>query len=103
MTRVVLDPKRQGEVRTYQFDFLPLLAIGETISTKVATADVYSGTDAIPSAIISGAATSSSSIVSQAITAGVAGVTYLLKCTITTSTGQTLQMVGFLTVVPDIT
>lgn len=100
MTRAFLAPKLAGETVKEVFDFLSVLAIGETISTQVVTAATYSGTDASPSAIVSGSATASGSKVTQAITAGVLGVTYLLTCTITTSASQTLQLTAFLSVVP---
>lgn len=100
--RAILDSKLQGETRTYTFDFISQLAVGETISTKAVAATVYSGTDANPSAIVSGAAGSSGTKVTQSITGGVLGVLYTLICTITTSTGQTLQMSGFVAVVPNI-
>ena len=96
-----LDPKLVGETVTAQFDFASRLGT-ETISTQVVTAAVYSGTDASPSSIISGSASSSGSIVSQKITAGTEGVVYKLLCTITTSGGQTLLMSAFLAVVPNV-
>lgn len=83
------------------FDFTSKLAAGETISTKVVTATVLSGVDPTPSAIVNGAATSSGSIVTQSITAGVLGVFYLLVCKITTSLSQTLSLGGVLLVEPD--
>lgn len=64
----------------------------EAILTKVVTASVYSGTDANPSALISGASTNPTfSTVRQVITGGVAGVIYSLLCTVTTNQGQTIQ------------
>lgn len=102
MTRIVQPTKLLGEVATLPFDFLTSLAVGETISTKTVTATVYSGTDATPSAIVSGSATSSGSIVSQKITGGVLGVIYELLCQVTTSAGQTLQLSSYLAVVPDL-
>ena len=98
--RVVLQPKKPGESQTITFDFISRLAASETISTKVVTCVTWSGTDASPSSMISGAASSSGSIVSQLVIAGVAGVTYYLLCSITTSAGQTLQLAGFLVVLP---
>lgn len=103
MGRTVQQPKRQGEVKLYSWDFSSLLAVGETISSQSVTASVYSGTDASPSSIINGAATLSGNVVSQSITAGTVGVTYTLKCQITTSSSQTLQLTSFLTIEPDIT
>ena len=98
--RADLPPKLAGEVANYTFDFSSDLASGETISTKVVTAAVYSGTDASPSGIISGSATSSGAIVTQKITGGVLGVIYELLCQITTSAGQTLQQIGLLAIIP---
>lgn len=91
-----------GETRSYAFDFTSALGTTETISTKILTAAVYSGTDANPSAIISGSASSSGSIVTQKVTAGTSGVIYALTCTVTTSLGQTLVLMAFLAVVPDL-
>lgn len=102
MSRIIIPPKMQGAVDTIVFDFASLLGIGETISTKSVAASVYSGTDASPSSIISGAASSSGTQVSQLITGGVVGVIYKLLCTITTSAGETLQLSAFLAVVPDV-
>lgn len=102
MSRVVLEAKRVGETRAYSFDYTSALATTETISTKSVAATVYSGTDASPSSIISGAASSTGASVAQKVTGGIAGVIYQLVCTVTTSTGQTLQLVAFLAVIPDL-
>ena len=99
--QVPFQPKLLGESRTLQFDFASRLDVGVTISTKVVTSTVYSGTDASPSSMISGSASSSGTIVSQLVIGGTLGVVYYLICTITTSDGQTLQMMGFLAIVPD--
>lgn len=99
MNRVELSPKLVSETETATFDFSSRLLPGVTISTQVCTAAVYSGTDATPSAIISGAATLSGAIVSQKITAGTEGVIYEVTCTVTTSDGQTLILVGYLAMV----
>ena len=96
--RVVFPTKLQGETVTMQFDFTSRLASGETISTQSVAAATWIGTDASPSSILSGSASASGAVVSQKVTAGTLGVTYTLTCTITTSAGQTLQLVGFLTV-----
>lgn len=101
MSRVTFDGKLLGETVTETFDFTSRLASGETISTAVVTSSVYSGTDASPSSMISGANTISGTKVTQKITGGTLGVVYKLLCTITTSLSQTLQLSGFLAVVPD--
>lgn len=101
MSRVTLDGKLAGETVNEVFDFISKLATGETISTATVVASVYSGTDAAPSAIISGSASISGTKVTQLVTAGILGVMYKLLCTITTSAGQTLVLAAFLAIVPD--
>ena len=101
MSRIILEAKLSGETVIETFDFTSRLTIAETISTAVVTATVYSGTDASPSSIVSGSATISGKTVTQAITAGTLGVTYLLLCTITTSLSQTLSLSAFLPIVPN--
>lgn len=98
--RTIFDGKASGATVNEVFDFLSLLAVGETISTASVGSVVYRGSDASPSAIVSGSASISGSKVTQAITAGTLGVTYLLACTVTTSGSQTLLLEGFLTIVP---
>ena len=98
MSRVVFGGKLLGETKSLVFDFLSLIALGETLSTASVAAITYSGTDASPSAIISGSAAISGSQVTQKITGGVLGVTYSLTCTVTTSAGQTLNLMGFVTI-----
>jgi len=99
--RTTFEAKLLGETVTETFDFTSRLANAETISTAVVTATTYSGTDASPSAIVSGSATISGKKVLQNVTAGTLGVTYLLVATITTSLSQTLQLAAYLVVVPN--
>lgn len=105
MSRAQFDPLLVGAKKNVTFDFLSDLAIGETISTKVVAASVFSGTDASPSSLVSGAASSSGTVVTQlidGIVGGVLGVVYELACTITTSGGQTLRQTGYLSLIPDL-
>lgn len=102
MNRQEFPPKYTGSTELVKFDFTSDLASGETISTKSVACTVYSGTDASPSSMVSGSATSSGAIVTQKITGGTVGVVYELLCTITTSLGQTLTKPGFLAVIPDL-
>lgn len=95
MNRVTFQGKFISETKTLIFDFLSLLALGESISTTSVSAAVYSGTDSSPSSLISGAAAVSGSKVTQKITGGVVGVVYLVTCSVTTSTGQTLKQSGY--------
>lgn len=98
--RKVIQPKTTAETRLEPFDFSSFLGAGETISTAVATAAVWSGTDAAPSGVINGVASISGTVATQSLTAGVAGVIYAIIMTITTNLAQTLQISGFLTVTP---
>ena len=102
MSKIIFEGKLVGETVAEIFDFTSRLSPTETISTAIVTASVYSGTDASPSSIISGSTTISGQKVTQRITAGVLGVTYKLLCTITTSSGQTLQLSGFLVIITDL-
>jgi len=99
--RVVRDIKPPTDTKSLTFDFTSEMAIAETISTKTVTATVFSGTDANPSAIVSGAATHNGQQVFQLITAGVLGVVYTLLCTITTSAGQTLTQACYLAIMKE--
>jgi hypothetical protein len=91
--------KRLNETVTLGFDFVNLLATGETLSTAVQwVAAVKEGTDATPSAIVSGAAAIVGTKAVQNITAGVDGVVYWLEGQVTTSAGQTLEGIGTLTI-----
>lgn len=99
--RIIQDIKPPTDTRSLTFDFTSEMTIGETISTKSVAATVFSGTDANPSAIISGAATSSGQQVFQLVTAGVLGVVYTLLCTITTSAGQTLTQACYLAIMKE--
>jgi len=101
MSMQLLLAKTPSTTQKVVFDFISQLAVGETISTQSVAATVWSGVDSNPSAIVSGAATSSGTKVTQAITGGNAGTIYKLVCTITTSASQTLQILGYLPVVGD--
>jgi len=100
MSRTLLPNKYPAESKAYFFDFLSELVPTETISTRVCTMGLYSGTDANPSAMINGVATNDGSVVRQNIAGGTAGNIYMLTCTVTTNFGQTLTMHGFLAVLP---
>lgn len=99
MSRVTLEPKYAAEVRKATFDFTSQLAVGETLSTISVTASVYSGTDAAASGVIGSSAISGLKVI-VGLTNGVAGVTYLITCSCTTSASQTLILSAYLTVVP---
>ena len=100
MSRVSLEAKHQAETTKYTFDFASQLAVGETISSGGVTATVYSGTDASPSSIISGATAISGTKVTQAIIGGLPGVTYLLVAQAITTASQQLTLNGYLVILP---
>ena len=102
MSRDNWSPKQVGATKAYVFDFISDLAVGETISGATVTAAVWSGTDASPSSIISGAASISGTQVTQKLTAGLAGNIYAATCTATTSASQTLVRSAYLVVGPSV-
>jgi hypothetical protein len=101
MTRqnVRLDPKDVAEVDVVTFDFTLVLNTGETISSAVATSEVYAGTDALPAGFLLGAAQIQGLQVLQQIQAGTVGAEYLLRCTIVTSGGRTLVLSALIQVI----
>ncbi len=100
--RQTFPPKLLGETRFYEFDFSGDLASGETFSTMTVTASVYSGVDASPQNIVSGAEVNDNPRVKQLFTGGVLGTIYIILCTVVTSAGQTLQRAGYLAIQSDV-
>jgi hypothetical protein len=100
--RGIFDAKITGTPVSVTFSFALELAVGETLSSASVAATVYSGTDAIPGAIISGSAAISEGQVTQIIINGVEGVTYLLTATVTTSAGESLTREGYLVIAPEV-
>lgn len=80
-------------------DFSSYMGAGETISNAAASCAVWSGTDATPSAVLSGAPSASGNAIKQLVTGGVVGVIYLVQLVATTSANQVLTIGGYLTVV----
>jgi hypothetical protein len=81
------------------WDFSSYLNPGEVITgLPVITVMTYSGADASPQAILSGAPQVFGMTVRQLVTAGIAGVTYAITCKVVTNLGQTLEIVGLLAV-----
>lgn len=76
--------KDPSELFPLTFDFSDALS-GEAINSATVAIEVYSGTDATPANVLSGAATVSGDRVRQNVTGGVDGVEYLIRCTITTA------------------
>lgn len=98
MSRTVLKSKAVGETVKYEFNFLSLLAAGETISSETVSIAVYAGTDLVPADMLDGDPWSAGTSVYQRITAGEVGVIYEVTVTVVTSTAQTLTIVSYLAV-----
>lgn len=99
-------PVDTNETVTLTFDFGPWLASGVTVGSPAMTCQVYSGTDGSASSRLSGSASTGASPSTGAATAAVlqkfgnapvAGVTYRLDATVTTSDGQTLNLYAHIT------
>ena len=101
MSRVVLPSKRVSGVARLLFDFAPQLGVGETISSKTATAAVFSGVTPDPSAPTIPSPSSSGTLVYPIVSGGSQGTIYDILVTVTTSFGQTLTMSGYLAILPD--
>jgi hypothetical protein len=100
--RVILQSKKLGETVFQNIDFISQLGVNETILTATCTCNVYTGTDPSPSSMIDGVALVTGTVVSQLVTGGVVGTIYELLASVTTSLGQTLELSGYLAVVPDL-
>ena len=87
-----------AEIKPLSFDFSQVLASGETLSTASCSVLVIDGVDASPSSLLSGGTSIIGSKVYQQVQSGVAGVTYRLVVTVTTSSGSTLVALGDLPV-----
>ena len=97
---VELLPKLSGETQTYRMSFASKLTVGVTFSSATVTATVFAGTDASPSALISGTASVDGSDIVQSLTGGVAGVIYSLLWSATQSDGEVRYMTVLLPVLP---
>lgn len=98
MTTKIVSPKAPAEEIRVTFDFAEILA-GSAITGIVSVeCEVEAGTDAAPSAMISGAASDFNGIVSQKIIGGTAGNDYRLTCVVTTSDGRKLAVAMILPV-----
>ena len=102
MLNLQLENKLPDEVKRYEFDFLSAMAEGETLTFSTVACYIWSGTDASPSAMISGSSSISGSVVSQLIEGGIAGNIYVLVAGATTSGGQSLQLRGQVAVLPTV-
>lgn len=99
MSLAQFPPKNTAETKNLVFDFISQLAIGETISSASCASSVWTGTASAAANIISGSSSISGTKVTQAVAGGTNGTIYNITCTIVTSAGQTLTMMGLLAVI----
>lgn len=103
MPRVTVPAKFVGETRNWLVDFTGLFSSSSaTITDQIVQVSVYSGVDTNPTVVLSGAASHSGLVVTQALTGGVAGVIYYLTCSVIGSAGEVIEVSAFLAVVPDV-
>lgn len=100
VTRVIIDPKRVTAHVFPPFDFLPLMAVGDSLTGPAVNVTVWSGVDANPNAIWDTTTVIAGSIVSPGIQNGIAGVIYLIRVTVTAG-AKTLVLEGLLAVLPE--
>jgi hypothetical protein len=86
--------KYSTESENFTFDFNPVLATGESITSANCTAITLQGTDLNPSAILSGTPVYASGKSTQRVIGGTADNTYRLIMTVTTSAGNTYTCTG---------
>lgn len=98
MSDGTFDPKDPSESRAFVLDFADDLAAGETVTAATFTVTVLEGTDANPSAMLSGAAVASGTTAAQRLVGGLAGVVYKVRAVVTTSASNTLVGCGTLLV-----
>lgn len=99
MNRITFRSAHVGETRKLTFDFISDLALGETLSTAVASFSVYSGNT--NAKVTFGSPIISSTQVAVTAAGDTEGVTFMVTITVTTSAGQTLMQSGFFAMTPE--
>lgn len=95
----VVGPLEVGEIKAVQFDFSTEVATGVALTSPSVTCVVVEGTDASPSAVLSGAATISGQLVTQLVQPGVVGCKYKLNAFASDASGQRHHIAAYLKVV----
>lgn len=98
--RAVLGPKLLGETVWEYFDFTSKLASGDSIVSAVVTCTTYSGVDPDATALLLGSPINVGGRIKQLLTLGLVGVVYQLQCQVTTTLGQTPDLVSYYVVLP---
>lgn len=96
--RTVLPSKLSTESFVYKFDMSSLLFLGESVGAGVVTCTVL--IDGLPAPhMVSGEATVLNNVISQLITAGDVGVTYVLRVAATTNQGNVVITLANLSII----
>ena len=90
------------ENEQFTFDFSPIMASGETISSASCVIQVKEGSDPSPSSIMVGSPVISGQTVAQRISGGLDGVIYRVEMTATTSLTNVYTIVADLPVLAPI-
>jgi len=97
MTQTVMAVKAAGETKTYTFDFVSLLGIGETLSSGSPPVQaVWLGVGPVLSA---GSPIINGTKYQVNLSGGTQGDMIQVTATVVTSTGQTLKMTGIVAIV----
>jgi hypothetical protein len=99
---VIFKVKPEGETRLETVDFIGRLDPTDSIMSVSTWVEMHAGVDFKPDLLLMGPPTFSGTEVSQMITGGDLGNIYRLVFDAVTASGQTLQMGGFLVVIPDV-
>jgi len=100
MNQIIFDAKAAQELQPYTVNFSDRLQFGEVINGAAVSVSVFTGTDATPSAMISGTASYDAyGNVTQTLTGGVAGVIYNIVFAVTGTSSHNYVKVGQLAVI----
>jgi hypothetical protein len=90
--------KDPSDIVQLAFDLSDVITSPDTIASSTWAVTTVSGYDASPSSLLSGAPATSGYQVKQLFTGGIDGVTYLVRATVTSSTGARYVIPGYLPV-----
>lgn len=93
MGRVTLQGKFSNEVRAESFDFSGAIGAGDGITTVIVLCPVFTGVSTTPLTAIDVGFTGR--VATCKLSGGTSGVVYDVLCTVTTVSGQTLNLSGY--------